>query len=202
MKTENARCGAVKRRSWWSSLPPWQRWAAAAGAAGVLLLGVVLLVRTPHGTIEIELSDPKENVTVTVDGDTINVARLDEPLSLEVGSHELKVKGAGYEAITKQFKVTRGKNTPLTVTLLPPRPVRPASTPEDRCLSMHASSLDFLELLLMFVGAAYFIGSRRPRSRLQVASDQAFDPGFKARLFIDSVLALSPIAIWFWRVAS
>ncbi|HEV3339397.1 MAG TPA: protein kinase, partial [Pirellulales bacterium] len=115
---------AAKRRNWWSALPPWQRWAAAGGAAAVLLLGIALLVRTPHGTIEIDLSDPKANVTVTVDGDKVDIAGLGEPLTLEVRVHDLKVEGKGYETITKKFTVTKGKNPVLTVSLIPtPVPV-------------------------------------------------------------------------------
>jgi serine/threonine protein kinase/tetratricopeptide (TPR) repeat protein len=69
---------AVRQRGWWASLPPWRKMAIALGAsaAAVLVLGV-LLVRTPHGTIQIELSDPKANVTVTVDGDKVDIARPD-----------------------------------------------------------------------------------------------------------------------------
>ena len=110
---------AVKRRGWRLSLPPWQRWTVAGSAAALLLLGVVLLLRTSRGMVEIQLSDPNANVTVTVDGNAIDIAGLDKPLSLEVGTHDLNVKGAGYEAITKQFTVTRGKNATLTVRLLP-----------------------------------------------------------------------------------
>ena len=96
---------AVRQRGWWASLPTWQKMAITlgAGAAAALVLGV-LLVRTPHGTIEIELSDPKANVVVTVDGDKVDIAGLDDPLSLEVGEHGLKVKGPGYETFTRQFK--------------------------------------------------------------------------------------------------
>ncbi|HEX7449095.1 MAG TPA: family 16 glycoside hydrolase [Pirellulales bacterium] len=108
-------------RGRWSSLPPWQQKSlvAAAGAAAVVLLGVILLVRTPYGIVEIEVSDPKAKVTVAVDGKRIDVGGLDEPLSLEVGDHELTVIGQGFETITKRFKVTRGKNAPLTIALLP-----------------------------------------------------------------------------------
>jgi serine/threonine protein kinase/formylglycine-generating enzyme required for sulfatase activity len=109
----------ARRRSGWSSLPPWQRYAAAAGAAPALLLGIVLLIRTPKGSIEIELNDLDAKVDVAVDGDRIDLAGLDKPLSLVVGDHGLKVTGEGYETITKQFSVTRGRNAPLTVKLVP-----------------------------------------------------------------------------------
>ncbi|HET6881219.1 MAG TPA: family 16 glycoside hydrolase, partial [Pirellulales bacterium] len=113
---------AAKRRNGWSSLPPWQRWTALGGAAAALLLGVVLLVRTPHGTVEIAFSDTNAKVDVNIDGNHIDIAGLDKPLSLEVGEHQLKVKGDGYETITKEFTVTRGTNAPLTIKLVPDDP--------------------------------------------------------------------------------
>ncbi|HEV3025338.1 MAG TPA: SUMF1/EgtB/PvdO family nonheme iron enzyme, partial [Pirellulales bacterium] len=108
---------AIERHAWWSRLPPWARLAAAGAAAALVLLGIVLLVRTPHGTIAIELSDPKAKVTVTVDGDHVDIAGLDGPLSLEVREHDLVVRGEGYETVTERFTVTKGKNAPLAVTL-------------------------------------------------------------------------------------
>jgi formylglycine-generating enzyme required for sulfatase activity len=71
--------------------------------------------------IEIELSDPDAKVSVTVDQDRVDVAGLNEPLSLEVGEHALVARGPGYETVTKLFKVTRGKNAPLTVSLVSSR---------------------------------------------------------------------------------
>ncbi|HVC98202.1 MAG TPA: protein kinase [Pirellulales bacterium] len=131
----------VRRRGRWSSLPPWQRWAVAGGCAAALLLGIVLLVRTPNGTIEIALSDPNANVSLAVDGDRVDIAGLDEPLSLELGPHELTVKGADYETVTKQFKVTRGKNAPLTVTLVPSKPAGgPPTAVESRKIEIAGTS--------------------------------------------------------------
>ena len=107
---ETHRPAPKQRTDWWRRLPLWQRWTALGGAAAALLLGVVLLVRTPHGTIEIALSNPQADVTVAVDGDHVDIHGLDKPLSLDVGEHRLKVKGDGYETVAKQFKVTSGKN--------------------------------------------------------------------------------------------
>jgi serine/threonine protein kinase/WD40 repeat protein len=109
---------AGRRRGWWRSLLPWQQLSIAGGAAGAILLGVVLLVRTPHGTVEITLDDPNAKVTLTVDKDTIEIKDLDHPLSFTVGEHNLTVKGEGFETITEKFSVTKGKNAPLTVTLV------------------------------------------------------------------------------------
>jgi serine/threonine protein kinase len=120
----------VRPRGGWSSLPPRQKAVvclAICAAAALLMPGVGLVVRTPKGEIEIVLSDPKANVTVTVDGNRIDVAGLDEPLSLEVGEHNFKVTGKGYETITNTFTVTKGSNPQLTIKLKkkPPQPVPP-----------------------------------------------------------------------------
>ncbi|HEV3345251.1 MAG TPA: protein kinase [Pirellulales bacterium] len=112
---------SVRRYGGWTPWPPRRKTAAivAAGAAALLLLGIVLLVRTANGTIQIALSDPKASVTVTVDGKHIDVAGLAEPLSLEVGEHNFKVTGKGYETITDRFTVNKRANAPLTITLTP-----------------------------------------------------------------------------------
>ena len=111
------RSRAAFLRHGWSSLPPWRRLAAFVAAAALVLLGIVLLVRTPYGTIAIEVSDPKANVTITVDDNRVDIGGLDDPLSLEVGEHGLRVRGKDYETIARKFTVTKGKNAPLTVTL-------------------------------------------------------------------------------------
>jgi predicted Zn finger-like uncharacterized protein len=73
-----------------SATPPWYRkprtWIIAAGGAlPLLLLTVVMLVKTSYGTIKIELSDPAAKVNVQVDGDTIDIAGLKEPLRIKRG---------------------------------------------------------------------------------------------------------------------
>ena len=127
--TSVERRAASRRRGWWSTLPPWQQRLAVAGASALLFLGIAFLVRTPHGTIEIELSDPKAKVSVAVDGNKVDIGGLDDPLSLEVGEHELKVRGKGYETYTKKLTITRGKNAPVTVTLQKRTPPEPAPSP-------------------------------------------------------------------------
>jgi serine/threonine protein kinase len=106
----------------------WRIYLATFLAAVALMLGIAIVLRTPRGTIEIKLSDPQADVTGAVDGNRIDIAG---PLSLEVGEHDLTVKGSGYETVTVQFKVTRGKNAPLTVELAPTaatKPEPPATT--------------------------------------------------------------------------
>jgi formylglycine-generating enzyme required for sulfatase activity len=101
--------------------------AAGAGAAAlVLIAGIVLSIRTDKGTIEIRLNDPAAKVDVQVDGDAIHLSAGGKHVRLEVGEHNLLVKGEGYETVTKRFTVKRGENPILDVELKP-EPVRPSA---------------------------------------------------------------------------
>src|SRR5581483_4565915 len=76
-------------------------------------------VRTRHGDVVIELNDPAAKVEVRVDGERIELAGLDRPLSLTAGEHGLTVTGPDFETVTRQFTVKRGETTPVRVTLRP-----------------------------------------------------------------------------------
>ncbi len=93
----------------------------AAGAAGFVLalFGIVIYVATGKGTVKIALSDPRAQVEVKIDGDTIELAGLDQPLRLRPGEHELTIIGPGYEAVGRSFTVRRGANPLLEITLVP-----------------------------------------------------------------------------------
>jgi hypothetical protein len=105
--------------------PRWVVRAGAAGAAALLALGVVLAVVTDHGTIRIDLSDPKADVTVAVDGQSVTVGGLGRPLRLWSGEHGLVVSGDGFETVSQSFTVRRGDNPVLRVELQPRVPARP-----------------------------------------------------------------------------
>jgi len=106
-------------RTWRNRL----RWAPpillALAAAGAIVLGVVFYVNAGGGTVKIELSDPAATVEVRIDGDRIDVAGLDEPLSLRVGPHELEVTSGNFKTVTKRFTVYRGKEELVRVSLEP-----------------------------------------------------------------------------------
>jgi hypothetical protein len=96
------------------------RWVwVGAGVAGllVLLAGLWLTVRTKHGDVVIELSDPKAKVEVAVDGDRIDLSGLDRPLSLRAGEHGLTVTGADFETVTQSFTVKRAEKQVVRITL-------------------------------------------------------------------------------------
>jgi formylglycine-generating enzyme required for sulfatase activity len=120
---------ADPKRPWWTwnrvkaALPPRFRTPAglAIGAGGLgavlLLLAVIIYVVTDSGTIKIQLSDPKAEVQVKLDGQTIEIAGLKEPLTLKAGEHGLVVTSGEFETVTQSFTVRRGDNPVLYVAL-------------------------------------------------------------------------------------
>ncbi len=92
---------------------------AAAGVAAVVLFTVVMSIHTSQGTVRIELSDPAAKVTVKVDGDTIDILGLKDPIRLTAGNHELLVESGDYKSATQSFTVEKNKTEVLKVTLEP-----------------------------------------------------------------------------------
>jgi formylglycine-generating enzyme required for sulfatase activity len=90
-----------------------------------MLLGIVIYVVTNHGTVEITVDDP--NVVVRIDGTTIRIEKLGEPITLTFrpGTREMKATRGNMVVETKQFSLTRGHET-LRVKHIPPEV---ASTP-------------------------------------------------------------------------
>jgi Leucine Rich repeat len=91
---------------------------AAAGASAILF-GIVLLIPTRHGTVRIELGDPKAEVQVTVDGEIIHVTGAGEPLKVRAGDHFLKITSSDFETFCKSFTVRNGEEERLTASLIP-----------------------------------------------------------------------------------
>jgi len=66
-------------------------------AAGALLLtllgilfGVLILLRTPRGTLRIDVDDP--DLTISVDGNELTIEELQQASRLQIGGHRLAVK--------------------------------------------------------------------------------------------------------------
>ncbi len=138
--------GVARRRSDRLRRPPStsRRLIYGAGAGGVLLLlTIVLMLRTPHGTLRIEIDDP--NLQVLVDGETITLqdqtwegkqAARKHTLSVKVGeqtlkigsptvitladgrrvTHKLAMKLDGVELTSDSFEVSRGTTTVVKIT--------------------------------------------------------------------------------------
>jgi formylglycine-generating enzyme required for sulfatase activity len=101
-----------------------------AGVLGlVVLLGVVFYLSTNYGWVKIEVEAVAGQVEVKVDGDTIDVAGLNEPIRLRAGEHNLLVEAGEYRTYTKSFSVRRESDEVLRVAL-EPKPKAPQ--PSDR----------------------------------------------------------------------
>ncbi len=82
-------------------------------------LGAVMYATTNKGRITIIANDP--NLLVTVDRhETLKAERLRDPLTLDVGQHELKAERGDMVVMTKAFSVRRGENEPLRLDFGPP----------------------------------------------------------------------------------
>lgn len=114
--------------------------AVLAGAAAVLL-GVVLLVRTSKGLVQIELSDPTAEVEVKVDGEKVLLTGVGDPLELTVGEHHLLVTGKDFQTVSESFTVRRDGNPVLRISLRPtPSAAEPAAqTPKSEAIAGGAS---------------------------------------------------------------
>jgi serine/threonine protein kinase len=184
-----------KRRC--QSLPPWQKMAAvlAATAAAIVLLGVVLSIHTPRGTILIELSDPNANVTVTVDGNRIDISGLEKPLSLVVGEHNIEITGKGYETITDTFRITNGANAPLLIALhaeeLQPRPSTTAASPNNQPAMAKVLSGDPRSIPPDSAEVAMAIQYLRERYVTDLASEKADELSKLAKTMLDRCDATS-----------
>lgn len=117
-----------------------------AGSVGlaILCMTIILVLRTPHGTLIISSDDP--NITVEIDGDQVTI-RDDSPFRFKEGTHELtlkigdqllpvgdslpfEVEGregeyrlstklSDIELLSNNFDIQRGKSQVLSIRLVP-----------------------------------------------------------------------------------
>jgi len=91
-------------------------WGAVGGVASflflVLLFGVILKMRTPDGTLVVEIDPPDAVVQVLDSEGTIEIERKDEKgklsISVDPGKHRLKVEKDGFEVFAKDFEIRSG----------------------------------------------------------------------------------------------
>jgi formylglycine-generating enzyme required for sulfatase activity/serine/threonine protein kinase len=111
--------------------PPWASWPmiVAASVLGAFLLGVIIYVARDKGRIRIVVDGPRP--IVTIDGETVRIQGLDQPITLRAGTHELEVKwGDGEFKTRRPFVVRRGNTEELRVEYEPKkRPDKPPSQP-------------------------------------------------------------------------
>ncbi len=97
----------------------WPWLAAGVAAVVLLLLSVVITFSTKYGTVEITLRGADDSVRVNLDGETIDLDGLDEPLRLKVGEHHLVATSPKFETVTRSFRVKRNGTTVVDVRFKP-----------------------------------------------------------------------------------
>ena len=92
-----------------SRRPPWM-WPAilAASVLSFLALGAIIYVATDNGRIKIVVNGPQP--TVTIDGETVRIEGLDEPIMLRAGEHKFGSSGSSvreFDADASRCVLTR-----------------------------------------------------------------------------------------------
>ena len=116
--------------------------AVAAGLAAAVLATSVLtalvfgpsLLRPAEGLVQIDATALNRGAAITLDGQPIELARLNKPLSLTFGLHELTATLPGYEPYRKVFIVSGGQNPGFKLFLTEIKMARPA-IPADQLAS-------------------------------------------------------------------
>jgi serine/threonine protein kinase len=121
------------------------RTLAIAVGLGVLVglmvvAAVILMVRTPQGTIVLEIDQPGAEVSIDRERITVNVPGDNKPVEIEKepGQHTLRISKDGFVAVTREIELKSGKLPPIKIRLEPikaqaereehlmaPRPVLP-----------------------------------------------------------------------------
>lgn len=99
--------------------PPQTRsrlWAVGFGGVAALLAAIIFTLKTPDGTIIVEINEPDARVEVLSDKNQIEVTRQSDTkpitISLDPGKHRLKVHKDGFELFTEEFSIeAAGKKT-------------------------------------------------------------------------------------------
>ena len=88
---------------------------AAAGA--ILLLALVIHFKTNKGTLVLEVDPP--DVSVTIDGNQVDIKSPRDEIRLSVGKHDLEVTKDGFQTHTDSFTVRRRGKVELRCRLEP-----------------------------------------------------------------------------------
>jgi hypothetical protein len=104
--------------------PPWFRnvriLSAAGGAALILLFAAVFFIRTPHGTLRVEILDPEVQLKVEGTELTFQDGR-NEPVSLTTGDKRLIVTRGDLSFETETFALKKGQEILVKVELIQDR---------------------------------------------------------------------------------
>ena len=92
--------------------------------AGVLLFGLVFTMRTPDGTLIVEISDPEATLQVLDAQGTLLIERKAGAEKVEIsvvpGKGKLRVVKNGVQLLTKEFTLVSGGRETINARLEPP----------------------------------------------------------------------------------
>jgi eukaryotic-like serine/threonine-protein kinase len=104
-----------------TTAPPWFRnvrvLAAAGGAALIMLFAAVFFLRTPHGTLRVEILDPEVELKIEGTELTFRDGR-NEPVSLTTGEKRLIVSRGDLSFETDTFTLKKGQEILVRVELI------------------------------------------------------------------------------------
>ncbi|MDB5338514.1 MAG: prkC 29 [Planctomycetaceae bacterium] len=107
-------------RGWWDGQTPAFKWTSLGGAGALLVvLGVIVLFQTRHGTLQIEIADP--NLSVRFDGITAIVQNGKQTYSVTpTDKHTLEFlqDGVAIESATRELTLKRNEKLLVTFKLL------------------------------------------------------------------------------------
>ncbi|NQV26316.1 MAG: SUMF1/EgtB/PvdO family nonheme iron enzyme [Rhodopirellula sp.] len=90
-------------------------WGGLGGLA-ILLAGIIFFVRVGKYDVQIKLDDPA--ITLSVDGETLNINNDGEVIKLSAGEHKLQLEKDGLKTHVEEFTVTKDGKTALTAVVV------------------------------------------------------------------------------------
>ncbi|MCA9138278.1 MAG: protein kinase, partial [Planctomycetales bacterium] len=88
----------------------------SAGVIGFLLMGIVFFVRVGKYDVQITIDDP--GITLSVDGDVLNIKDGQDVYQLSAGPHKLQLQKDGLKTLVEEFTVTKDGKTALTAKVM------------------------------------------------------------------------------------
>jgi len=118
-------------------------WGAVGGVASFLivafLLTVLVKLRTPDGTLVVEIFEEDSVVQVVDSEGTVEIQRKGEKgklsISVDPGKHRLKVEKDGFKLFTRDFEIESGGEKVIAARLEPTREKRVAVGPKPQAMS-------------------------------------------------------------------